>query len=169
MQTVKNKLKNIWKEPLQYLYYDTNFIVSLTESKNLCRELESSRFISDLKTLENLENKCRDRRCNICQNYLNDVNKFTMPNDQVWKICREIDSNSVNVIYYLKWKICNETQTYIGKTRVGSIKGFKVTTNQHFSNCKTGILTCKLLRHVYDSSIKNNCLEEHSKYHAAIK
>ena len=27
----------------------------------------------------------------ICQNYLNKTNKFTMPNGQVWEIFREID------------------------------------------------------------------------------
>ena len=38
-----------------------------------------------------------------------------MSNGQVWEIRREIDCQSVNVIYYLKCKICNEKETYIWK------------------------------------------------------
>ena len=77
-----------------------------------------------------------------------------MPNGQVWEIRREIDCHSVNVIYYLKCKMCNEKE--IGDNR----KGFKVRINQHISDRKTGVLTCKFPRHVYDCGINNNCLEE---------
>ena len=38
--------------------------------------------------------------------------------------------------------------------------GFKVRINQHISDWKTGVSTCKFLRHVYDCGIKSNCLEE---------
>ena len=40
----------------------------------------------------------------------------SLGNSQVWGILREIDCNSVNVIYYLKCKICNKKETYIVKT-----------------------------------------------------
>ena len=39
-----------------------------------------------------------------------------MSNGQIWEIRREIDYHSVNFIYYLESKICNEKETYIGKT-----------------------------------------------------
>ena len=39
-----------------------------------------------------------------------------MSNGQIWEIRREIDYHSVNFIYYLENKICNEKETYIGKT-----------------------------------------------------
>ena len=45
------------------------------------------------------------------QNYLNETNKFTMSNRQLWEIRREIDYHSVNVIYYLKCIMCNEKET----------------------------------------------------------
>ena len=83
-----------------------------------------------------------------------------MSNGQVREIRREIDCHSVNVIYYLKCKMCNEKETYIGKTKGDNTKGFKVRINQHISDCKTGDSTCKFPRHVYDCGIKNNCLEE---------
>ena len=83
-----------------------------------------------------------------------------MSNGQVWEIRREIDCHSVNVIYYLKCKMCKEKETYIGKTKGDNTKRFKVRINQHTSECKTGDSTCKFPCHVYDCGIKNNCLEE---------
>ena len=56
--------------------------------------------------------------------------------------------------------MCNEKETYIGKTKGDNTKGFKVRINQHISDCKTGDSTCKFPRHVYDCGIKNNCLKE---------
>ena len=75
-----------------------------------------------------------------------------MLNGQIWEIRREIDCHSVNVIYYLKCKICNEKETYIGKTIRDNTKGFKVRINQHISR-KTGISTSKFSQHVYDCGI----------------
>ena len=83
-----------------------------------------------------------------------------MSNGQVWEIHKEIDCHSVSVIYYFKFKICNKKETYIGKTIGDNTKGFEVRINQHISDCKTGVSTCKFPRHVYDCGIKNNCLEE---------
>ena len=84
------------------------------------------------------------------------------PQCQVREIRREIDCHSVNVIYYLKCKMCNKKETYIGKTKGHNTNGFKVRINQHISDCKTGDSTCKFPRHVYDCGIKNDCLEEPS-------
>ena len=61
-----------------------------------------------------------------------------MSNDQIWEIRRETDCHSVNVIYYLKCKMCNKKETYIGKTKGDNTKGFKVKINQPISDCKTG-------------------------------
>ena len=83
-----------------------------------------------------------------------------MSSSQVWKVCREIDYYSVNVIYYLKCKRCNKKETYIGETIRNNTKGFKFRINQHISDSKTLLSTCKFRRHVYDCGIKNNCLEE---------
>ena len=83
--------------------------------------------------------KCSDKRCKICQNYLNKTNKFTMSNGQVWEIRQEIVCCSVNVIYYLKCKMCNKKETYIGKTIGGNTKGLKVRINQHFLIVRHGL------------------------------
>ena len=49
-----------------------------------------------------------------------------MSNGQAWKTLREIDCHSVSVIYSFKCKMCNEKDTYIGKTIGDNTKGFKV-------------------------------------------
>ena len=97
-----------------------------------------------LKTLENQEPANAVTKAAKCQNYLNETNKFTMLNHQVWEIRREIDCHTINVIYYLKCKMCNEKETNIGKTKGDDTKGFKVRINQHISDCKTGDSTCKV-------------------------
>ena len=161
MQTVKSGFKNIRNEHLRSMYKDTNFILSLKQPKNLYRELTSSRFISSFKNIRKPGTYKRSyKRCKIFQNYLNETNKFTMSNGKVREIRREIDCHSVNVIYYLKCKMCNEKETYIGKTKGDNTKRFKVRVNQHISDCKTGDSTCKLPRHIYDCGTKNRCLEK---------
>ena len=72
-----------------------------------------------------------------------------MSNGQISGIHREIDCHSVNVIYYLKHKMCNGKETCIGKTIEVYMKGDKVRINQHISDCKTGISACKFPRHVH--------------------
>ena len=83
-----------------------------------------------------------------------------MSNGQVCEICMEIDCHSVNVIYYLKCKMCNKKEAYVGKTVGDNTKEVKVRINQDISDCKTGVLTCTFPRHVCDCGIKNNCLDE---------
>ena len=124
-------MQNFTAQHSRSIYKDTNFILSLRQPKYLFRELTSSRSISNFKNIRKPRTyKCSNKRCKICQNYLNKTSKFTMPNGQVWEICREIDYHSVNVIYYLKCKMCTEKETHIGKTIGDNTKGFKVRINQ---------------------------------------
>ena len=53
-----------------------------------------------------------------------------MSNCQISGIHREIDFQSGNVINYLKCLMCNEKETYIGKTIGDNTKGFKVRVKQ---------------------------------------
>ena len=46
--------------------------------------MASSRFMPNFKkTRKPGTYKCSDKRCKICQNYLNETNKFTKSNGQV--------------------------------------------------------------------------------------
>ena len=92
MKTVKNKFKIINNKHLKSIYKDTNFILLPKQPKNLYRELASSRFISNFKNIRKPGTyKRSDKRCKICQIYLDETKKFTMPNVQIWEILREID------------------------------------------------------------------------------
>ena len=78
-QTVNSKFKNIRNEHLISIYKDTNFILSL--------KLAYSRFIPNFKNIRKLGTyKCSEKRCKICQNYLNETNKFTISNGQICEI-----------------------------------------------------------------------------------
>ena len=124
IQTVKNKFKNIRNEHLKSICKDTNYILSsLKQPKKLHRKLASSRFISNFKNIRKPGSyKWSDERFKICQNDLNETCKFTMSNGQVWEIRREINWHSVNAIFYLKCKMGNEKETYIGKTIIDNTK-----------------------------------------------
>ena len=129
-QIVKNKFKNIRNEHLKSIYEDTNFILSLKQPKNLYRELASSIFLSSFKNIRKPGTyKCSDKRWKICQNYLNETNKFKTSNGRVWEICREIGCHSVNVIYYLKYKVCNEKKNINWENNGDNTKGFKFRIN----------------------------------------
>ena len=112
--------------------------------------MTSHRFIPSFKNFRKPGTyKCSVKRYKICQSYLNEANKLTMSNGQVWEIRREIDCHSVNVIYYLKCKMCNEKETCTGNTKRDNTKGFKVRINQHSSDCKTWDSTFNFPRDVY--------------------
>ena len=162
MQTVKNKFKNIRNVHLRSIYKDANFTLCLKQLKRLYRELTCSGFISSFKTIRKPgAYKYSDKRCSMCQNYLNETKKFTMSNGQVWEIHRENDCHSVNVICYLKCKMSKMKKEHIlVKTKGDNTQGIKVRINQHISNCNTVDTKCNFLRHVYNCGIKNSCLEE---------
>ena len=160
MKTVKQKFKNIQNEELKDVFKDTSFILSLRQPRNLYGELSSSKFISNYQNTKLGTYKCKDKRCKICALYLNETSSFLMSNGQTWEIRRDIDCHSVNVIYYLKCRMCNGKETYIGKTIGNITTGFKGRINQHIHESKTGISTCKFPRHVFSCGTKNNCLNE---------
>ena len=77
MKTVKNKFKNIKNEHFKSIYKDTNLVLSLKQPKRFYRKLTSSRFISSFGNRKPGSYKSSDKKCKICQNYLNQNNKFT--------------------------------------------------------------------------------------------
>ena len=153
----EKKFKNIRNERLKSIHKGKNFILSLKQSKNLYRTSDS---YQNLKTLENQELTNAMTKDTKYVETMNETNKFTMSNSQDWEIRRKIDCHSVNTIFYLKCKIYNKKEKYIGKTIAGNTNEFIIRINQHISDCKAGILICKLLRLLYDCGIKNNCLQE---------
>ena len=160
IKTIKEKFNNIRSEELKEIFKESNFILSLRQSKNLYKKLVSSKFLSSSIYLKKPGTyKCNDSRCKVCQIYLNTTDRFVMSNKQVWEIRRDIYCHSINVIYYLKCLMCNY-ETCIGKTVGNNVTGFKGRINKHISESKTGVTTCKFSRHVYSCGKNNNCLKE---------
>ena len=104
--------------------------------------------------------KCRNKRFKICSLYVSEGNSFVMSNNMRWELRSHVTCRDINVIYYLKRNMCDHKETYIGKTFGDNVVGFKSRINQHISDCRTGISTCKFLIHVYHCTMKNKCLKE---------
>ena len=56
--------------------------------------------------------------------------------------------------------LCKKKETYIGKTVGDNIVRFKSRMNQHISDSRTGVSTCKFPVHVYKCGLKNKSLNE---------
>ena len=52
--------------------------------------------------------------------------------------------------------MCNEKETYIGKTIKDNTKGYEVRINQHRFDCKTSVSKCTFQRFVFNCGINNN-------------
>ena len=55
--------------------------------------------------------------------------------------------------------MCDYKEAYLGKTVGYNVFGFKSRINQHISDCRTGISTCKFPIHVYHCTMRNKCLK----------
>ena len=89
-----------------------------------------------------------------------ECSEFQLANNKTWKIETNITCHSRNVIDYLKCKFCLY-ETYIGKTIGDPVHGFKGRMNNHISEIKKGISTCKFPIHVFNCSKRyNKQLEE---------
>ena len=86
--------------------------------------------------------KCTNKRCKICLLYENEGNSFVRFNNMRWELRSHVTCRDINVIYYLKCNMCDYKETYIGKTVGDNVVFFKSKTNQHISDCRTGISAC---------------------------
>ena len=75
--------------------------------------------------------------------YVNEGNSFVMSNNMRWELRSNEICRDINVIYYLKYNMCDHKEMYIGKTVGDNLVGFKSRINQHISDCRTGISTYK--------------------------
>ena len=116
---------------MNILYVKIQISYCLSNNQKIC--IENWHLLDLYQVLKSLEDQklinAVIKDTNICQNYLNETEKFTMSNGQVWKILRELDCHSVNVKHYLKCKMCNEKETYVGKTIEDNAEKFKVRIN----------------------------------------
>ena len=78
-----------------------------------------------------------------------------------WELRLHVTCRDINVIYYLKCNMWEDKETYIEKSVGDNFVGFKSRINQHISDCRTGISTCKFPIQVYHCVMKNKSLKSH--------
>ena len=159
---IRRKLNSVQSDYLKNIFKENEIILSQRQPKNLKRILTSAIFKNNL-TFNFRPNglfKCKNKRCKICALYINECTSFICSNNVTWEIRSNVTCRDVNVVYYLKCNMCNHRTTYIGKTVGDLAVGFKSRMNQHISECRDGISTCKFPRHVHNCGIKNNRLKE---------
>ena len=98
MKNIKHKLKNIQNDALKSLYESSNIFLAQRQQKNLLRHLFRAS-ISGNKVSNGIF-KCNSKRCKVCQQYLQECNKFTLSNNMVWKVPNHITCHSINAIYF---------------------------------------------------------------------
>ena len=113
--------------------------------------------------------KCTDKPCKICSLYVNEDNSFDMSNNMIWELRSHVTCRYINVIYYLRYNMCDNKETYIGKTVGDNVASFKRRINQHISDCRTGISTCKFTLYVYHCAMKSKCLKDHFQLNLMMK
>ena len=83
-----------------------------------------------------------------------------MSNNVRWELRSHVTCRSINIISYLKCNMCKKKEACIGKTVGDNIVGFKSRMNQHISDSRTGVPTCKFPMHIYKCGLRNKCLNE---------
>ena len=147
--TRNNELKEIFK--------DTRVILGLRQPKILLHLLSKSKFSSN-KTAIDIKRglyKCNNKKCLLCKLYIQECKSFVTSNKKVWNIKSNITCNSRNVIYYLMCNMCNDSETYIGKTN-----NLRLRTNNHITGCRCGNGPNIFGNHVFHCGRNNNCHEE---------
>ena len=130
---------------LRSKFENTNIILSQRQPKNLLKELCNANFSTHNTIDTAVIEKCNDKRCNICKQYLQHTTNFTLSNGNLWTVRRNMSCKSKNVIYFLSCNQCNNSTTYIGKTN-----NLRFRTNQHISTCRTGRGSDKFDQHVFN-------------------
>ena len=152
MKNIKSKIENTPSDYLKRIFQESNIFLSQRQPKNLLRLLPNSS-ISRNPSLPKGIFKCSDKRCKICRFYLIECSKFELANKKIWKVKTNITCRSRNIIYYLKYKLYMY-ETYIGKTIGDNIHGFKTRMNNHITESRSGVSTCKFHIHVFNCSQK---------------
>ena len=163
IETTKSLIARSKDERVQEAFKDVTFVNALRQPPNLSRKLCNSKFMHEhIQTNKGVFN-CKDKKCKICQLYLQACKSFKTANDTTWEIRCHIDCNSLNVIYYL---VCNACKviTYTGKT-----DDLRARTNNHISGCRLGRSPNKFDQHVFNCMKTNTISEPYFKLFTFLK
>ena len=147
LRRTKHYFSRTAPDELKETFDECNFILSHKQPKNLLKLLAPTPFPKSRPTSKPdcPVSKCSDKRCKICQMYLQFVSSFTTSSGYVWHIKSTLSCHSKNVIYYLTCNRCDGKVTYIGKT-----VNLRLRTNGHISSCRLGKSTDIFDNHVFN-------------------
>ena len=154
MKNIKTKIKNTPSDYIKGIFQESNIFLSQRQPNNLLRLLSNSSISRNPSVPKGIF-KCNDKRCKISRLYLKECSEFELANRKIWKIKTNITCCSRSIIYYLNCKFCMY-KIYIGKTVANHIHGFKTRMNNHITESRSGVSTCKFLIHVINCIKRNN-------------
>ena len=127
-----------------------NIVQAVRQPNNILRQLTSAKFDDKFtKSKPAGTFKCQDKSCKICRLYLQECRKVTGQNGIEWIIPSHITCHSQMVIYFLTCLGCG-VYSKVGKTNC-----LRPRTNNHISECISGVTSDRFDRHVY------NCKKDH--------
>ena len=137
---------------MKEVFSECSFILSSRQPPNLLQQLSSAKYTNSKK--EKLTSTpsitlCKDKRCKICQFYLQTDLSFSTASGKVWNVKCNMSCNSINVIYFLKCNRCKGKVSYIGKTN-----NLCFRTNQHISTSRSGNGSNQFDQHVFNCNQK---------------
>ena len=168
-------LNNAQDDRMKAAFRDAKVVLALKQPPNLLGHLSRASFLSTKILKPNGIFLCGRSICDICNFYLQPCTSFMTSNGTEWTVQSHITCHSKFVIYFLKCLSCGEKTTYSGRTN-----DIRKRTNNHISECCSGITTDKFDRHVYNCNKRGtepffkmyvfvelmdiNLLEEYEKY-----
>ena len=168
-------LNDLTDERMKTAFQESKIVLALKQPPNLLRQLSKASFMPTKVLKPNGIFLCGRSICDICKFYLQPCTSFMTSNGVEWTVQSHITCQSKFVIYFLKCLSCEEKTTYSGRTN--ALRG---RTNNHISECRSGITTDRFDRHVYQCNKRGtepafkmyvfielmnvNLLEEYEKY-----
>ena len=168
-------LNNLTDDRMKTAFQESKVVLALKQPPNLLRHLSKASFISTKVLKPNGIFLCGRSYCDICNFYLQPCTSFITSNGVEWTVQSHITCHSKCVIYFLKCLSCGESTTYTGRTNI-----LRKRTNNHISECRSGVTSDRFDRHVYHCNKRGtepafkmyvfvelsnaNLLEEYEKY-----
>ena len=158
-------MQNTNDNRLREVFQNSKLVLSQKQPPNILNLVSQAKFSSKKDTtVRNGLFKCNDKRCKLCNLYIQSCKSFVASNKKEWEIRTNIKCSSKNVIYYLSCNGCNGQTTYIGKT-----VDFRLRMNNHISSCRLGTSSNKFDNHVFKCFGHDELIEPYFKIFAMLK
>ena len=160
-KTAQKLLDNSSNERIRNIFNNTKVTLATKQPPNLLRQLTRANFpSSNTNKKPNGLFKCKNPKCEMCQDHIIECTSFFTSNGVEWTIQEHISCKSRNVLYFLKCIGCNYATTKVGKTK----NVFNIRINNHRSDCRSGSTSDVFDLHVH-TCIKKNKVKSEPYFH----